>query len=201
MFIIISQLFLLDNIADCDVHIVYCNREFCMTLGDKIRSLRSVEGSLRGLGRTMTQQELADAMKRETGRSLSQAYLSQIESGSRPHLTHTTRELLARFFRIYPGFLVNDPEGYTPELQSEELRAIDAKIDSWLYAGAEQFASDRELHGAFETIARHEDSRQALLLLAEILRTPDLADRLSEVLRPNAKQGSAHPPPGGNLPQ
>jgi transcriptional regulator with XRE-family HTH domain len=172
-----------------------------MTLGDKIRSLRSVEGSLRGLGRPMTQQEVADAMKRETGRSLSQAYLSQIESGSRPHLTHTTRELLARFFRIYPGFLVNDPEGYTPELQSEELRAIDAKIDSWLYAGAEQFASDRELHDAFETIAKHQDSRQALLLLAEILRAPGLADRLTEVLRPNAKQGSAHPPPGSTLPQ
>ncbi|MDP9338094.1 MAG: transcriptional regulator [Acidobacteriota bacterium] len=165
-----------------------------MTLGDKIRSLRAVEGSLRGLGRPMTQQEMAQAMKRETGRKLSQAYLSQLESGARPHLTHTTRELLARFFRIYPGFLVSDPEGYTPELQSE-LRAIDAKIDSWLYAGAEQFASDQELHRAFESIAKFDDSRQALLLLAEILRTPGLADRLGEVLRPNAHQGSAHPPP------
>ena len=66
-----------------------------MKLGDKLRSLRAVEGSLRGLGRTMTQQELAAAMKREIGRGLSQAYLSQIESGARPHLTHTTRELLA----------------------------------------------------------------------------------------------------------
>ncbi len=65
-----------------------------MKLGDKLRSLRSVEGSLRGLGRSMTQQELAAAMKRETGRGLSQAYLSQIENGARPHLTHTTRELL-----------------------------------------------------------------------------------------------------------
>ena len=129
-----------------------------MTLGDKIRSLRAVEGSLRGLNRPMTQQEMADAMKRETGRSLSQAYLSQLESGSRPHLTHTTRELLARFFRIYPGFLVSDPEGYTPELQSE-LRAVDAKIDSWLHAGAEQFASDENLRRAFETIAKHDDSR------------------------------------------
>jgi transcriptional regulator with XRE-family HTH domain len=145
----------------------------------------------------MTQQELAGAMKRETGRSLSQAYLSQLESGSRPHLTHTTRELLARFFRIYPGFLVNDPEGYSPELQSE-LRAIDAKIDSWLYAGAEQFASDRELHRAFETIAKHDDSRQALLLLAEIVRAPGLAERLAEVLRPSTHQGSAHPPPAAN---
>ena len=165
-----------------------------MTLGDKLRSLRAVEGTLRGLGRPMTQQEMALAMKRETGRALSQAYLSQLESGMRPHLTHTTRELLARFFRIYPGFLVSDPEGYTPELQSE-LRAIDAKIDSWLYAGAEQFVSDAELHRAFETIAKYDDSRKALLLLAEILRAPGLADRLGEVLRPNANQGSAHPPP------
>jgi len=36
-----------------------------MKLGDKLRSLRAVEGSLRGLGRTMTQQELAAAMKNE----------------------------------------------------------------------------------------------------------------------------------------
>ncbi len=36
-----------------------------MKLGDKLRSLRAVEGSLRGLGRSMTQQELATAMKSE----------------------------------------------------------------------------------------------------------------------------------------
>ena len=75
-----------------------------MKLGDKLRSLRAVEGSLRGLGRSMTQQELASAMKSEIGRGLSQAYLSQIENGARPHLTHTTRDLLARFFRVYPGW-------------------------------------------------------------------------------------------------
>lgn len=170
-----------------------------MKLGDKLRSLRSVEGSLRGLGRSMTQQELTAAMKREIGRGLSQAYLSQIESGARPHLTHTTRELLARFFRVYPGFLVDDPEGYTPELQSE-LRAIDAKVDSWLFAGADQFTPDPALQRALVTIAEHEDSRQAILLLAEILRTPDLAERLTEVLRPGhhpngGRQGNGHPPP------
>jgi transcriptional regulator with XRE-family HTH domain len=147
----------------------------------------------------MTQQELAAAMKREAGRGLSQAYLSQIESGARPHLTHTTRELLARFFRVYPGFLVDDPEGYTPGLQSE-LRAIDAKVDSWLYAGAEQFTADPELQRALGVIAEYEDSRQAVLLLAEILRTPGLADRLHEVLRPgehrtSEQEGSGHLPP------
>lgn len=154
-----------------------------MTLGDKIRSLRAVEGSLRGLGRSLTQLELVRAMKREVGRGLSQAYLSQIEGGTRPHLTHGSRTLLARFFRVYPGFLVDDPEGYTPELQSE-LRAVDAKIDSWLFAGAEHFAADPELHRSLLAIAEYPDSRQVLLLLAEILRAPGLADRLGEVLRP-----------------
>jgi transcriptional regulator with XRE-family HTH domain len=147
----------------------------------------------------MTQQELAAAMKREIGRGLSQAYLSQIESGARPHLTHTTRELLARFFRVYPGFLVDDPEGYTPGLQSE-LRAIDAKIDSWLFAGAEQFTADPELQRALLAIAEVQDSRKAVLLLAEILRTPGLADRLGEVLssgqpRSGSQEGSGLPPP------
>jgi transcriptional regulator with XRE-family HTH domain len=173
-----------------------------MTLGDKLRSLRSVEGSLRGLGRPMTQFELAQAMKREVGRGLSQAYLSQIESGARPHLTHTTRVLLARFFRVYPGFLVDDPEGYTATLQSD-LRVADAKVDSWLYAGVEQFSTDPELSEAFRAIAEVEDSRHALLLLAEILRAPGLADRLSEVLRPGVNasdpdaspRGSGDPPP------
>ena len=158
-----------------------------MTLGDKLRSLRSVEGSLRGLGRPMTQFELAQAMKREVGRGLSQAYLSQIESGARPHLTHTTRELLARFFRVYPGFLVDDPEGYTATLQSE-LRVEDAKIDSWLFAGAEQFTADPELSDALLVVAQEPDSRRAFLLLAEILRVPGLADRLSEVLLPGVKE-------------
>ncbi len=162
-----------------------------MTLGDKLRSLRSVEGSLRGLGRPMTQLEVANAMKREVGRGLSQAYLSQIESGARPHLTHTTRELLARFFRVYPGFLVDDPQGYTPGLQSD-LRTVDAKIDSWLFAGAEEFSADAELRDALLAVAQFEDSRRAVLLLAEILRIPGLADRLGEVLRPR----STDLPPG-----
>jgi transcriptional regulator with XRE-family HTH domain len=174
-----------------------------MTLGDKLRSLRAVEGSLRGLDRAMTQFELTQAMKREVGRGLSQAYLSQIESGARPHLTHTTRELLARFFRVYPGFLVDDPEGYTATLQSE-LRVEDAKIDSWLFAGAEQFSADPDLSNALRDVAEEPDSRRALLLLAEILRAPGLVDRLSEVLQPNldakaqgdeGQRGSGHPPP------
>ena len=165
-----------------------------MTLGDKLRSLRAVEGSLRGLGRSMTQQETVKAMKREVGKNVSQAYLSQIESGARPHLTHTTQQLLAKFFRVYPGFLVNDPPGYARNLQSE-LRVVDAKVDTWLYAGASQFSADPELQRALIAVAEHDDSRQAILLLAEILRAPGLAERLGEVLRPEAQRAAAAPGP------
>jgi transcriptional regulator with XRE-family HTH domain len=165
-----------------------------MTLGDKLRSLRSIEGSLRGFGRPLTQSEVVSAMKKELGRGLSQAYLSQIESGARPHMTSTSRELLARFFRVYPGFLVDDPPGYSRELQSE-LRMADATIDSWLYAGAEQFSGDPDLSRALCNIAQVKDSREAILLLGEILRTPGLAERLGEVLQPKSLIGSGHPPP------
>src|ERR1700691_3151373 len=90
-----------------------------MTLGEKISYLRLVEGTLRGLGREMTQQEAVRAIAREMKKPLSQSYLSQIESGARPHLTNSTRMLLARFFGVHPGYLVEDPEGLTTELISE----------------------------------------------------------------------------------
>lgn len=157
-----------------------------MNLGDKLRSLRAIEGSLRGLGRPMTQSEVVGAMKDEVGRGLSQAYLSQIESGARPHMTNTSRDLLARFFRVYPGFLVDDPAGFTRELQSE-LRMADTTVDSWLYAGADQFTADPQLESALLAIAEVPDSRRALLLLGEILRTPGLAERLMEVLEPSGQ--------------
>jgi len=55
------------------------------------------------------------------------------------------------------------------------------------------------LQRALLTVAEHEDSRRAILLLAEILRTPELAERLGEVLysghhQNGGKQGSDHPP-------
>lgn len=160
-----------------------------MTLGEKIRYLREVEGSLRGLGRAMSQQELVRAIDSETGSRLSQSYLSQLESGRRPHLTNTTRQLLARFFKIHPGYLVSDPEGYSPELQSE-LRHLENKLDLWLVSGAERFGRDPELKQALLTLARQEHSRECLLLLEAILETPGLAPRLMEVLRSKNESGA-----------
>jgi len=159
-----------------------------MKLGEKIRYLREVEGSLRGQDRAMSQQELVRAIEAETGSTLSQSYLSQIESGARPHLTNTTRQILATFFKVHPGYLVDDPEGYSPELQSE-LRNVEDKLDMWLVSGAERFRRDPELKSALLTLARHEHSRECLMLLEMILETPGLAPRLVEVLRPK-KQGT-----------
>jgi transcriptional regulator with XRE-family HTH domain len=152
-----------------------------MNLGQKIRSLRAVEGPLRGLGRTMTQSEVVRAMKKELGETVSQAYLSQIEGGARPHLTEKTRDLLSRFFRVYPGFLVADPEGYHSELASE-LRVQEDKLDSWLLSGVEKFRADVQLCRALKTLVDEPDSRRALLLLEQILRSPEMAEQLSEVL-------------------
>src|SRR6201995_5266048 len=136
-----------------------------MKLSDKIRYLREVEGNLRGLNRAMTQQELVRAIQSEgTGKAISQSYLSQIESGARPHLTNTTRLLLAKFFQVHPGYLVDDPEGYHAELTSD-LRTTEYKLDLWLVAGAERFPRDPDLSQALLAVANHADSRRCLILM------------------------------------
>src|SRR5215467_12350512 len=158
-----------------------------MKLGEKIRYLREVEGSLRGLGRAMTQLELVRAIRQELGpgQSLSQSYLSQIENGTRPHMTQSSRALLAKFFKVHPGFLVDDPDGYHSELTSD-LRTTEGKLDVWLLQASERFASDPEVSGVLIKAARHKDTRRCFLLLGAILDTPGLAERLLEALRPEA---------------
>jgi transcriptional regulator with XRE-family HTH domain len=136
----------------------------------------------------MTQKEVVAAIKRELNRSVSQPYLSQLEGGRRKHLTNTTRLLLSRFFRVHPGYLVDDPEGFQTELITD-LQDSENKLDLWLISGAERFRRDTRISEALLTIAQHDDTRRCLLLLADILRTPDLVDRLWTVLHPN---GEAH---------
>jgi transcriptional regulator with XRE-family HTH domain len=189
---------LLAFIANCDIVIAICN----MKLSDKIRYLREVEGNLRGLGRAMTQQELVRAIEksnesnkpkagsRKNGATISQSYLSQIESGARPHLTNTTRLLLAKFFKVHPGYLVDDPEGYNAQLMAD-IHTLEDKLDLWLISGAERFRRDPELCQALLTLAQNKDSRRCLLLLEEVLKTPSLADRLLEVLRPETTKAQS----------
>ena len=193
-----------------------------MKLGEKIRYLREVEGSLRGLGRPMTQQEIVHAIREELGRgrtsartsprtsgrrtsgrrtsglrtseqkgaTISQSYLSQIENGSRPHMTQSSRALLARFFKVHPGFLVDDPEGYHTELTSD-LRTTEGKLDVWLLQGSERFAGDPEMSDVMIKCAREKDTRRCLLLLGAILETPGLAERLLDALRPELARATS----------
>jgi len=161
-----------------------------MTLAEKLRYLRTVEGHLRGFGRDMTQQEIVLAVSKEMKRTISQPYLSQIESGKRPHLTNSSRLLLAKFFKVHPGFLVDDPEGYHTELMSD-LRLQEDQLDLWLVQGAERFRRDGPLSEALLALARHDDSRRCLLLLGAVLETPELLDRLWDVLKPAAPVAAA----------
>jgi transcriptional regulator with XRE-family HTH domain len=163
-----------------------------MTLAEKIRYLREVEGSLRELGRPMTQLELVRGIRKELGKTISQSYISQIENGSRRHMTQSTRALLAKFFKVHPGFLVDDPEGYHTDLVSD-LRTTEGRLDAWFFEAAERFASDPEISEVLKTIAREEHTRQSLILLGAILDTPGLAHRLLEALKPEAVRPSVSP--------
>jgi len=163
-----------------------------MKLGEKLRYLREVEGTLRGLDRELSQLEMARLIQKDLGKSISQSYLSQIESGARPHLTNSSRMLLARFFKVHPGYLVDDPEGFSNELISD-IGALEDKLDLWLVSGAERFSRDAELHHALLTIARHADSRMCIMLLGTILENPGLAERLIEVLKSPAPSPDRKP--------
>lgn len=158
-----------------------------MTLGEKLRYLRLMEGNLRGLSHEMTQQEVVRAIRRELGQGISQSYLSQIENGARPHLTTKTRSLLSRFFKVHPGYLVDDPEGFHTELLSD-VSALEDKLDLWLIQGAERFRNDPPVSRALLNLAKHEDSRRCLVLLDAILETPQLVERLLSVLRPQEEK-------------
>jgi len=157
-----------------------------MKLGEKLRYLREIEGTLRGREGALTQAEVVRLLKKEL------AYLSQIESGARPHLTNSSRMLLAKFYKVHPGYLVDDPEGYQEELMSD-LGVLENKLDLWLINGAERFRGDPEMSQALLRVARHDDSRMCVVLLGAILDNPGLAERLLQVLKPSPAAAESAP--------
>ena len=157
-----------------------------MELGQKLLMLRHLEGHLRGLRRELTQAEVVRAIKKELHKSISQSYLSLIERGTRPHLTHSSRQLLATFFKVHPGYLVSDPPGFHTELTSE-LGTTETKLDRWLVEGATRFAHDPALATALDRLAAHAETRRCLILLGEMISMPGLVDRLSETLVPEER--------------
>src|SRR4051812_46900183 len=154
-----------------------------MTLAQKIRQLRQLEGDLRGLGRELTQAELVRGMKHDLGATISQSYLSLIEKGARKHLSNESRQLLASFFKVHPGYLVSDPPGFHTELTSEAA-STETRLDRWLMDGASRYTHDPALSAALERLAAHADTRRCLVLIGEMISMPGLVDRLSETLLP-----------------
>lgn len=75
--------------------------------------------------------------------------------------------------------------GFHTELLSD-VSAEEDKLDLWLIQGAERFRNDPAVGRALLNLAKHEDSRRGLILIDAILETPQLAERLLHVLRPQA---------------
>jgi transcriptional regulator with XRE-family HTH domain len=142
-----------------------------------------LEGHARGLGREMTQAEVAKAVRDEQQGQISQSYLSQLESGSRTHMTSNTRLLLARLFKVHPGHLVDDLEDL-PAVRVRPRRALDDRLDLWLIEGSEEFSDDRQLSDALLKIAKHPHSRECLMLLGSIVENRQFIDHLIEAFVP-----------------
>ena len=139
-----------------------------MRLAEKLEHLRSLEGQLRGLGRPLSKAELARTMQQELGEGLSIPYLSQIESGARPHLTAQSRELLARFFQVHPGYLVSDPEGFAESLGTVVGTGAES-LGDWLSARAEEQRGDPEVYEVLLRIASQADPRATLIALGHAI--------------------------------
>lgn len=142
-----------------------------MDLAEKIKHLREVEGELRGLNRAMTQMEVVKTMQEELGESISQAYLSQLESAKRLHLTAGSRELLSRFFKVHPGYLVSDPPDYSVDLLSE-VETTEDRLATWLEASATEWRSEPALHDLLQILAGTENPRHAIDLLRRLMTMP-----------------------------
>ena len=140
-------------------------------LGEKLSHLRQVEGIVRGLGRPLSKAEVVRAMRSELGKALSQAYLSQIESGARVHLSADSRDLLAGFFKVHPGYLVDDPPGFHTEIASAPLLARD-DLRTWLTTRASEQFADPLVQRVLRRLAQVDDPRHYIALLDEMLDVP-----------------------------
>lgn len=154
-----------------------------MKIGEKLAQLRTLEGFARGLARELTQTEVSRGIREELKGQISQSYLSQLESGARAHMTGPTRLLLARFFKVHPGHLVDDLDDL-PSVRPRPRRELDDKIDLWLIEASEELAEDRRLSDALLKVAKHPHSRECLILLGAIVENRQFIDRLLEGLAP-----------------
>jgi transcriptional regulator with XRE-family HTH domain len=139
-----------------------------MNLAEKMKHLRAVEGELRELNRPMTQMEVVKAMQEELGETISQAYLSQLESSKRLHLTASSRELLARFFKVHPGYLVSDPADYSTDLLTDLEQDTD-HLHNWLVASAAEWYTEPALQDVLQSLADSQEPRRYLEVFRKLM--------------------------------
>ena len=139
-----------------------------MNLAEKVKHLRGVEGELRGLNRPMTQMEVVKAMQEELGESISQAYLSQLEGSKRLHLTASSRELLSRFFKVHPGYLVSDPSDYSTDLLTDLGQDTD-RLHNWLIASGAEWYSEPALQEVLQGLVNSQEPRRYLEVFREFV--------------------------------
>ena len=137
-----------------------------MTLAEKLAALREEEGHARGLGRALSKADVARLMKAELGHGLSAAYLSQLESGARLHLTARTRALLAAFFKVHPGHLVDDPDPAHPH-----GRGSDTLVE-WLRTHAQHFQDDHLVATVLTELSARAEPRRYFQALERLLSLP-----------------------------
>lgn len=145
-----------------------------MTLGEKLRALREEEGRARKLGRALTKADVSRLMQGELGRGVSAAYLSQLESGARMHLTGSTRTLLAEFFRVHPGYLVDDAEPGDGRAEGAD------RLVGWLRAHAQHFQDDGLVAHVLTEMSARAHPRRYFEALDRLLALP--ADELDALI-------------------
>ena len=127
----------------------------------------------------MTKAEVVRAMDQELGESISHPYLCQLEGGSRVHMTGRTRELLARFFKVLPGYLVDDPEGYETSLRTE-VPSRPESLPERLASLAEGLREEPYLAHVLFKLSRTPDPMSYVLLMDRLLElVPEEFDRIA----------------------
>ena len=148
-----------------------------MRLAEKLKVLRELEGMCRGLPRALSKAEVIKLIREELDERISLPYLSQLEAGRRTHMTNTSRLLLARFFRIHPGYLVDDPDEFHEHLATPVPGAAESLV-GWLRVGAARFRHDPLVAETLQRLATYPERLKALRLFRELLAMPALMDRL-----------------------
>jgi hypothetical protein len=83
-------------------------------------------------------------------------------------MSPATRARLAQFFKVLPGYLVSDPDGYQASIVSGLSEEPDA-LRSWLAARAEDLRDEPFLYHVLLKMARHPDPRGLFETLEELM--------------------------------